>query len=95
MGELAGISLPLVPIEHTYLVSASIPEVQALKQEVPVIRDLEGSYYLRQERDGLLFGIYESPESMKVCEDWHDDGPPKGMIILLHFSSYGNTCTCI
>ena len=80
IGQLAGIELPTVPIEHAYLVSASIPEVQALDKEVPVIRDLEGSYYLRQERDGLLFGIYESCETMKVCENWYTEGPPKGIV---------------
>ena len=65
---MCGMDLPLVPMEHQYLVTKSLPEVQALKREIPVLRDLEGSYYLRMERDGLLIGPYE-----KVCqsrEDW-------------------------
>lgn len=77
VGMLAGIDLPLVPIEHTYLMTSSIAEVKALKQETPVVRDLEGSYYLRQEKDGLLFGIYEHQDKMAVVEDWYDKGPPE------------------
>ena len=60
--------LPLVPMEHQYLVTKSIPEVQALKREIPVLRDLEGSYYLRMERDGLLIGPYE--KGCQSREDW-------------------------
>ena len=47
-----------------------MPEVQQLKKEIPVLRHLEGSFYLRQERDGLLIGPYESVETCKACEDW-------------------------
>ena len=47
VGKLAGIDFPLVAIHHQYFVTSTIPEVKALKKEVPVIRDLEGSYYLR------------------------------------------------
>ena len=41
-------------------------------------RDLEGSYYLRQERDGLLFGPYEAADKMRLLDSWYDEGPPKG-----------------
>ena len=57
-------------IHHQYVVTASIPEVAALEREPPVIRDLESSYYLRQERQGLLFGPYEHESKMRVQEDW-------------------------
>lgn len=78
IGRMAGVELPLVPIHHQYVVTSSIPEVKALKTELPVIRHLEGSFYLRQERDGLLFGPYEHADKMKMCEDWAIDGVPKG-----------------
>ena len=65
---MCGMNLPLVPMEHQYLVTKSIPEVQALKREIPVLRDLEGSYYLRMERDGLLIGPYE--KGCQAREDW-------------------------
>jgi dimethylglycine dehydrogenase len=70
VGQLAGLDLPLVPVQHQYLVTKSVPEVQALKKEIPVLRHLDGSFYLRQERDGLLIGPYESSESMVQMEDW-------------------------
>ncbi len=64
------LDLPMIPIHHQYVVTSTIPEVKQMKTEIPVIRDLQGSYYLRKERDGLLFGPYEAAEKMKVQEDW-------------------------
>lgn len=70
VGLMAGHDLPLVAIHHQYFVTSTIPEVQALKHEIPVIRDLEGSYYLRQERQGLIVGPYEHPDKMKLQHEW-------------------------
>ncbi|KAF0289758.1 Dimethylglycine dehydrogenase, mitochondrial [Amphibalanus amphitrite] len=53
-------------------------QVRALKRELPVLRDLEGSYYCRQERDGLLIGPYEHQDSMNLSEDWVLQGVRKG-----------------
>ena len=78
MGKLAGLDLPLVPIHHQFLITSPLPEVEALTSELPVIRDLDGSYYMRQERGGLLMGPYEAPEKMKMCDDWYTDGVPPG-----------------
>ncbi|XP_003464453.2 dimethylglycine dehydrogenase, mitochondrial isoform X2 [Cavia porcellus] len=78
VGKMIGLEHPLIPVQHQYVVTSTIPEVQALKQELPVLRDLEGSYYLRQERDGLLFGPYESQEKMKVQDAWVTNGVPPG-----------------
>ena len=47
VGRLAGHDLPLVPVQHQYLVTKSVPEVQALKKEFPVLR------HLGIRRDGL------------------------------------------
>lgn len=78
LGQLVGLEHPTIPVHHQYVVTATIPEVKALKQELPVIRDLEGSYYLRQERDGLLFGPYEKEEKMVLQDSWVRDGVPPG-----------------
>ncbi|XP_053303954.1 dimethylglycine dehydrogenase, mitochondrial [Spea bombifrons] len=78
VGKLIGLQHPLIPVHHQYVVTATVPEVKALKKELPVLRDLEGSYYLRQERDGLLFGPYESQEKMKLQDSWVTDGVPPG-----------------
>lgn len=75
---MVGLEHPLIPVQHQYVVTSTIPEVKALKRELPVLRDLEGSYYLRQERDGLLFGPYESQEKMKVQDSWVTHGVPPG-----------------
>nr|XP_012317523.1 dimethylglycine dehydrogenase, mitochondrial isoform X2 [Aotus nancymaae] len=76
VGKMIGLEHPLIPVQHQYVVTSTIPEVKALKRELPVLRDLEGSYYLRQERDGLLFGPYESQEKMKVQDSWVTNGVP-------------------
>ncbi|XP_067144405.1 dimethylglycine dehydrogenase, mitochondrial-like isoform X2 [Centruroides vittatus] len=78
VGKMIGLELPLVPIHHQYIVTSSIPEVKALKKEPPVLRHLEGSFYLRKERDGLLVGPYEHQDKMKLCEDWIINGVPPG-----------------
>eukprot|EP00079_Xenopus_tropicalis_P012797 XP_002940239.2 PREDICTED: dimethylglycine dehydrogenase, mitochondrial isoform X1 [Xenopus tropicalis] len=78
VGKLIGLPHPLIPVHHQYVVTATVPEVKALNRELPVLRDLEGSYYLRQERDGLLFGPYESQEKMKLQDSWVTDGVPPG-----------------
>ncbi|XP_042305033.1 dimethylglycine dehydrogenase, mitochondrial [Sceloporus undulatus] len=78
IGRMIGLHHPLIPVHHQYVVTATIPEVKVLKNELPVLRDLEGSYYLRQERDGLLFGPYESQEKMKLQESWVANGVPPG-----------------
>ena len=71
VGRMAGHELPMVAIHHQYVVTSTIPEVAALEHEVPVIRDLEGSYYCRQERKGLLFGPYENADLMKLQDEWY------------------------
>ncbi|XP_050960873.1 dimethylglycine dehydrogenase, mitochondrial [Labeo rohita] len=78
LGHMIGFEHPTIPVHHQYVVTATVPEVKALKTELPVIRDLEGSYYLRQERDGLLFGPYEKEEKMKLQDSWVRDGVPPG-----------------
>lgn len=75
---MIGFDHPTIPVHHQYVVTATIPEVKALKTELAVIRDLEASYYLRQERDGLLFGPYEKEEKMKLQDSWVRDGVPPG-----------------
>ena len=68
---MAGVSLPLVAVELSYLVTDGIPAIQALDRELPVLRGLDGSYYLRQERDGMLIGVYENRPVF-----WNVDGIP-------------------
>ena len=72
VGRLAGIELPLMPVEHHYLVTESIPEIDQLDFELPQINDNEAGCYARQEGQGLLFGAYET-----TCTHWAEDGTPE------------------
>src|ERR1041385_171428 len=51
--------LPIVTLEHQYLLTEPVPELAARKEKLPLLRDPDVSYYLRQERDALLMGPYE------------------------------------
>lgn len=71
VGALAGLTLPLVPVEHHYLVTENIPEIEAMDFELPQIDDNEINCYARQEGQGLLLGAYEDK-----CYHWAEDGTP-------------------
>ena len=75
VGAMMGVNVPSVPILHQYLVTDAIPAVvEAAKAnggELPMIRDPEESWYVRQERDGLILGPYE-----KNARTWSVDGVP-------------------
>jgi dimethylglycine dehydrogenase len=63
-GEVAamvGAYLPIVTLSHQYLITEDIPELLARgTARLPLVRDPDVSYYLRQERHGLILGPYES-----------------------------------
>ncbi len=71
VAALAGVSLPIMPMEHQYLVTNDIKEVVALDREIPMTVDFEGESYLRQEGRGLLIGTYEHG-----CKHWSVEGTP-------------------
>ncbi|HWT30589.1 MAG TPA: FAD-dependent oxidoreductase [Propylenella sp.] len=71
IGRLAGIDLPVQPMEHHYLITETIPEVRDHGSEVAVTVDYEGNAYTRQEHDGLLLGTYETN-----CVPWAVGGTP-------------------
>jgi dimethylglycine dehydrogenase len=60
VGHLAGLHLPVQPMEHHYLITETIPEIAERGDErLPAGIDYEGNMYFRQERDGMLLGTYE------------------------------------
>ncbi len=59
VGRMVGVDLPLVPMEHHYLITESIPELAALGAEMPAVTDMDGFTYLQQEGNGVLLGVYE------------------------------------
>ena len=46
-------------MQHHYLVTEDIPEIVELGRNIPSVTDLDGYTYMRQERKGLLLGVYE------------------------------------
>jgi dimethylglycine dehydrogenase len=71
VGRLAGIALPVQPMEHHYLITEAMPEIEAHGREIAVTVDYEGNAYSRQEGKGLLLGTYESN-----CVPWSLKGTP-------------------
>ncbi len=59
VGHMAGIHLPVQPMEHHYLITEDIPEIAEREERLPAGIDYEGNMYFRQERDGMLLGTYE------------------------------------
>ena len=75
VGRMVGLELPLLPMEHMYLLTDDMPEVTEFNSEtgrelVGVI-DFKGEIYTRQERNGLLLGTYE-----KACKPWSPINTP-------------------
>ena len=71
VGRMVGLDLPLSPLEHHYLLTETIPEIAASKAELPMVVDLEGFTYMRQDQKGMLVGIYETNP-----QHWSMDGAP-------------------
>ncbi|MEQ8653252.1 MAG: FAD-dependent oxidoreductase [Kiloniellales bacterium] len=60
VGEFFGRKIPCVSLSHQYLVTEAIEEIKARgATKLPLLRDPDISYYLRQEGDALLLGPYE------------------------------------
>ncbi len=71
VAQMAGVYLPLHPMEHQYLVTEDVPEIYGRDTEHPHVMDPAGESYLRQEGRGLCIGFYEQP-----CKPWAVDGTP-------------------
>ena len=65
IGRLVGLELPVLAMEHHYIVTEAIPELAGLDQEIVNTTDYSGEIYVRQEGKGALLGTYE-----KNCVAW-------------------------
>lgn len=69
VGRMVGLELPIMAMEHMYLITEDMPEVAEVNAstgaEVVHCVDFDGELYLRQERGGMLMGTYE-----KACVPW-------------------------
>ena len=75
VGRMVGLELPVLAMEHMYLLTEDMPEVvaynEATGREFCHIIDFKGEIYTRQERRGLLLGTYE-----KACVPWSPVNTP-------------------
>ena len=73
-GKMVGLDFPIIPVQHQYLVTDEIPEIMERRKkglpEMGVLRESDGSWYMREERGGLILGPYE--KSAPAC---YIDGP--------------------
>ncbi|MDZ7770503.1 MAG: FAD-binding oxidoreductase [Woeseiaceae bacterium] len=62
-GAMIGLDIPVLPVEHQFIVTESHPDIVARREqglpELGVLRESDGSWYMREERGGLLLGPYE------------------------------------
>ena len=71
LGRMVGVELPLLPMEHQYVITEELPEIVDHGTEIAVTIDYEGGVYTRQEGNGLLVGTYE-----KAGRPWSVDTTP-------------------
>jgi len=74
VGRMANVHLPVVPMEHHYLITEEIEQIANLPEgrRLPHCIDFEANIYFRQENTGVLLGTYE-PRSTP----WSLDGTPQ------------------
>ncbi|MYD75024.1 MAG: FAD-dependent oxidoreductase [Gammaproteobacteria bacterium] len=73
IGRMLGVTHPVVSMEHMYFLTETIPEIESLERRVPIIRDPGDDFYSRQEKNGLLVGVYE-----QGCKPFGMDGIDPG-----------------
>ena len=76
-GAMVGLDIPVMPVEHQYIVTESHPDLVARHEqglpEMGVLRESDGSWYLREENQGFILGPYE--KGAPCC---YVDGPADG-----------------
>ncbi|MDX8468003.1 FAD-dependent oxidoreductase [Mesorhizobium sp. VK23B] len=75
IGRMVGVELPVLAMEHMYLLTEPMPEVEEFNKstgrEMIGVLDFKGEIYTRQERNGILLGTYE-----KACKPWSPVSTP-------------------
>jgi dimethylglycine dehydrogenase len=76
-GAMVGLDIPVIPVEHQYIVTEPHPAILERKRqglpEMGVLRESDAAYYMREEAGGLLLGPYET--GAPCC---YMDGPSPG-----------------
>ncbi len=75
VGHMVGLELPVLAMEHMYLLTDEIPELMdfanAQEEDVIGVTDFGAEIYMRKEGNGLLLGTYE-----KACVPWSEKTTP-------------------
>ncbi|MDC0043288.1 FAD-dependent oxidoreductase [Candidatus Pelagibacter sp.] len=75
-GKMVGLDIPVIPVEHQYIVTEPHPDILKRKKEglpeMGVLRDSDSRWYMREEAGGLILGPYE--DGAPAC---YVDGPTK------------------
>ena len=76
-GAMMGLDVPVIPVEHQYIVTEPHPEIQRRRAqglpELGVLRESDGSWYMREERGGLILGPYEKGAPACYVDSPSDD----------------------
>ena len=90
IGEKVGVSIPLYPAEHFYIITEPIKD---LSKTLPVIRDFDNRTYIKEDAGKILVGIFEGnsipafQKTNKVPEDFSFGEFPENFE---HFEPYLN-----
>ena len=61
--RMVGLEIPVIPVQHQYIVTDIDRALEDYREagnaELPVLRESDASYYLREERMGWILGPYE------------------------------------
>ena len=75
-GKMVGLDIPVIPVEHQYIVTEPHPDIVKRKKdglpEMGVLRDSDSRWYMREEAGGLILGPYE--DGAPAC---YVNGPSK------------------
>ncbi len=80
IGRMVGRDVPMVTMSHQYLVTEAIDELVEMDEKIPLLRDPDDSYYLRQEGNGLILGPYE----WQATPHWLKEGTPEDFAFQLY-----------
>ena len=72
IGAMVGLDLPIMAMEHQHILFGDVPELVETGRELPLLREPDASWYMRQEMHGLLIGPYELGPKI-----WHPEGVPQ------------------
>ena len=73
IAQMAGLYTPVITLEHQYLVTEPVAELEAHPDLFPLVRDPDIRFYLRRERNAFLLGSYAHAGRPA----WPADGPPE------------------